>query len=127
MPRLTTAAFAELLQKGRPVPAVLLLGDEPYLRDECRAQLIDKYVVEAARTWALSRFSADRGEVQAAIDQAQTLPMLSPRQLVFLEDAEAIEKLAEKAREQVVQSLEAYLENPAPFTTLVIRGQGSLG
>jgi DNA polymerase-3 subunit delta len=120
MPRLTTAAFAELLQKGRPVPAVLLLGDEPYLRDECRAQLIDKYVVEAARTWALSRFSADRGEVQAAIDQAQTLPMLSPRQLVFLEDAEAIEKLAEKAREQVVQSLEAYLENPAPFTTLVI-------
>jgi DNA polymerase-3 subunit delta len=120
MPRITTAAFAERLQKGKPVPALLLLGDEPYLRDECRAQLIDKYVAEAARTWAVSRFSADRSEVQAAMDQAQTLPMLSPRQLVFLEDAEAIERLGEKAREAAIQSLEAYLENPAPFTTLVI-------
>ena len=120
MPRLTTAAFAERLQKGKPVPAVLLLGDEPYLRDECRAQLIDKYVAEGARTWAVSQFSADRGEVQAAMDQAQTLPMLSPRQLVFLEDAEAIEKLGEKARDGALETLEAYLENPAPFTTLVI-------
>ena len=120
MPRLSAAAFAEHLQKGKPVPALLLLGDEPYLRDECRAQLIDKYVAEAARTWAVSRFSADRSEVQAAMDQAQTLPMLSPRQLVFLEDAEAIERLGEKAREAAIQSLEAYLENPAPFTTLVI-------
>ena len=124
MPRLSAAAFAELLQKGKPVPAVLLLGDEPYLRDECRAQLIDKYVAEAARTWAVSRFSADRGEVQAAMDQAQTFPMLSPLQLVFLEDAEAIEKLGEKAREAAVESLEAYLGNPAPFTILTIEASG---
>jgi DNA polymerase-3 subunit delta len=120
MPRLSTAAFAEHLQKGKPVPALLLLGDEPYLRDECRAQLMDKYVAEAARTWAVSRFSADRSEVEAAMDQARTLPMLSPRQLVFLENTEAIEKLGEKAREVAIQSLEAYLENPAPFTILVI-------
>jgi len=120
MPRLTTAAFADRLQKGKPVPAVLLLGDEPYLRDECRTLLIDKYVAEPARTWAVSRFSAGRGEVKDAMDQAQTLPMLSPRQLVFLEDAEAIEKLGEKARDAAVESLEAYLENPAPFTILVL-------
>ena len=124
MPRLSAAAFAERLQKGKPVPAVLLLGDEPYLRDECRAQLIDKYVAEAARTWAVSRFSADRGEVQAAMDQAQTFPMLSPLQLVFLEDAEAIEELGEKAREAAVESLEAYLGNPAPFTILIIEASG---
>jgi len=120
MPRLTTAAFADRLQKRKPAPAVLLLGAEPYLRDECRALLIDKYVAEAARTWAVSRFSAGRGGVKDAMDQAQTLPMLSPRQLVFLEEAEAIEKLGEKARDAAVESLEAYLENPAPFTILVL-------
>ena len=124
MPRLSAAAFAERLQKGKPVPAALLLGDEPYLRDECRAQLIDKYVAEAARTWAVSRFSADRGELQTAMDQAETLPMLSPLQLVFLEDAEAIEELGEKAREAAVESLEAYLGNPAPFTILIIEASG---
>jgi len=120
MPRVNTDAFLERLEKGRPVPAILLLGDEPYLRDECRKQLIEKYVPEAARTWAVSRFSADSGQTQAASDQAQTLPMLSPQQVVFLEDAEAIDRLGEKARDQAVKALEGYLENPAPFTVLVI-------
>ena len=120
MPKLTTEEFLEKLPKGKPVPAVLLLGDEPYLRDECRKQLIEKYVPEAARTWAISRFSADNGETQAATDQAQTLPMLSPQQVVFLEDAEAIEKLGEKSRDEAVKAIEAYLENPASFTVLVI-------
>ena len=73
------------LKKGKPIPAILLLGEEPYLRDGCRAQLIEQYVSEAARTWAVSRFSAERGDVQAALDQAQTMPMLSPQQVVFIE------------------------------------------
>src|SRR5215471_13932514 len=124
MARLSTDEFLERLQKGKAVPAILLLGDEPYLRDECRKQLMDRYVPEAARAWAVSRFSADNGETQAAADQAQTLPMLSPQQLVFLEDAEAIEKLGEKARDEAVRTLEAYLENPAPFTVLVIEASG---
>jgi DNA polymerase III subunit delta len=124
MPRLSTREFLERLDKGKAVPAVLLLGDEAYLRDECRKQLIEKYVPEAARTWAVSRFSADNGETQAATDQAQTLPMLSPLQVVFLEDAEAIEKLGEKAREEAVATLEAYLGDPAPFTVLVIEAVG---
>ncbi|MGC0774509.1 MAG: DNA polymerase III subunit delta, partial [Candidatus Acidiferrum sp.] len=106
--------------KGKPVPAVLLLGEEPYLRDACRAQLIEKLVPEAARTWAVSRYSAGRGETQAALDQAQTMAMLSPVQVVFLEEAEAIEKLGEKNREEAVAQLAAYLEDPAPFTMLVV-------
>src|SRR5260370_34907947 len=45
--------------------------------------------------------------------------MLSPQQVVFLEDVEAIEKLGEKNRDEAVAQLAAYLENPAPFTVLV--------
>ncbi|MGB8472941.1 MAG: DNA polymerase III subunit delta [Candidatus Acidiferrum sp.] len=112
------------LERGKTVPAVLLLGEEPYLRDACRAQLIAKFVPEAARTWAVSRYSAGRGETQAALDQAQTMAMLSPLQVVFLENAEAIEKLGEKNREEAVAQLGAYLEDPAPFTMLVVEATG---
>jgi DNA polymerase-3 subunit delta len=101
-----------------------LLGEEPYLRDECRKELIERFVPEAARTWAVSRYSAGRGETQAALDQAQTMAMLSPQQVVFLEDAEAIEKLGEKSREEAVAQLGAYLEDPAPFTVLVVEATG---
>jgi DNA polymerase-3 subunit delta len=120
MARVSTEELLARLEKGRPIPTLLLLGEEPYLRDTCRGQLIEKFIPEAARTWAVSRYSADRGETQYALEQAQTLPMLSPLQLVFLEDVEKIEKLGEKYRDAAVDRLEAYLGNPAPFTLLVL-------
>jgi len=120
MPPVSTDELLSRLKKGKPIPAILLLGEEPYLRDICRRQLIDQYVPEAARTWAVSRFSAERGDVQTALDQAQTLPMLSPQQVVFLEEAEAIEEFAEKKRDEAVKQLESYLGDPAPFTVLVM-------
>jgi DNA polymerase-3 subunit delta len=123
MARVNLEQFKERLEKGKVIPALLLLGDEPYLRDACRAALIDKFVPEGARSWAVSRFSADYGETAAALDQAQTLPMLSSQQVVFLEEAEAIEKLGEKAREDAVARIVAYVQDPAPFTVLVIEAE----
>jgi DNA polymerase III subunit delta len=123
MARVSAEEFLEKMDQAKTLPAILLVGDEAYLRDSCRAQLIEKFVPEAARTWAVSRFSAVRGETQAALDQCQTLPMLSTKQVVFLEQAEAIEKLGEKAREESVAGIAAYLEDPAPFTVLVIEAE----
>jgi DNA polymerase III subunit delta len=120
MARISANELLTRLGKGKPIPAVLLLGEEPYLRDSCRTLLIEQYVPDAARAWAVSRYSADRGETQAALEQAQTMAMLSPVQVVFLEDAEAIEGLGEKNRDQAVELLAAYLKDPAPFTVLVM-------
>jgi DNA polymerase III subunit delta len=120
MAQVSTEELLARLEKGKPIPALLLLGEETYLRDTCRGQLIEKFIPEAARTWAVSRYSADRGETQDALEQAQTLPMLAKQQVVFLEDVEKIEKLGEKNRDAAVEQLEAYLGNPAPFTTLVL-------
>jgi DNA polymerase-3 subunit delta len=122
--RVSSEALLARLEKGKLIPALLLLGEERYLRDTCRARLIEKFIPEGARTWAVSRYSADRGETQNAIEQAQTLPMLSSQQVVFLEDLERIEKLGEKNRDAAVEQLEAYLENPAPFTVLVLEATG---
>jgi DNA polymerase-3 subunit delta len=124
MARISSEELVGRLEKGRPVPAILLLGEEPFLRDACRAGLIERYVPEASRTWAVSRYSADRRETQAALDQAQTMAMLSPQQVVFLEDVEAIEKLSEKNRDEAVAQLSTYLEDPAPFTVLVMEATG---
>jgi DNA polymerase-3 subunit delta len=124
MARISPEELVERLVKGKPVPAILLLGEEPYLRDDCRKELIERFVPEASRTWAVSRYSAGRGETQAALDQAQTMAMLSPQQVVFLEDVEAIEKLGEKNRDEAVAQLGTYLEDPAPFTVLVVEATG---
>jgi len=52
------------------------------------------------------------------------MAMLSPVQVVFLEEAEAIETLGEKNRDAAVEQLGAYLEDPAPFTVLVMEATG---
>src|SRR5437867_1295655 len=62
MARISQKELLARLEKGKAIPATLLLGEEPYLRDACRAQLIEKFVPEASRVWAVSRYSADRGK-----------------------------------------------------------------
>src|SRR5437667_850849 len=124
MVRLSAQELLWKLEKGKPIPAILLLGEEPYLRDACRTQLIERFVTEASRTWAVSRYSAERDETQAAFEQAQTFPMLSPQQVVFVEDVQAIEKPGEKHRDEAVAQVGAYLEDPAPFTVLVLEATG---
>src|SRR6516164_2612762 len=86
MARISANELLSRLEKGKPIPAILLLGEEPYLRDRCRALLMERYVPDAARPWAVSRYSADRRETQAALEQAQTMAMLSPVQVVVLEE-----------------------------------------
>jgi DNA polymerase-3 subunit delta len=120
MPHITSENLTARLDKEKPLPALLLLGEEPYIRDTWRVQIVEKLIPDAARDWAVCRYSADRGETQNALEQAQTLPMLSSRQVVFLQDVEKIEKLGEKNRAAAIEQLEAYLENPAPFTLLVL-------
>ncbi len=123
MARVSQQQFLDKLQSGKLIPALVLLGDEPYLRDACRAELIEKFVPEGSRMWGVSRYSADRGETQSAMEQAQSLPMLAQQQVVFLEDVEKIEKLGEKNRDAAVETIEAYLKNPAPFTVLVFEAK----
>ncbi|HXT77914.1 MAG TPA: hypothetical protein VN780_16620, partial [Candidatus Eisenbacteria bacterium] len=91
MPYISAENLTARLDKGKPLPALLLLGEEPYIRDAWRAQIVEKLIPDAARDWAVCRYSADRGETQNALEQAQTLPMLSSRQVIFLQDVEKIE------------------------------------
>src|SRR5260370_39681948 len=97
---------------------MLLLGNESYLRELCRRKISDAYVAEGVRDWGITRFSADDDSISAILNQAQTMPMLAPQQVIFVRDVEAWERLGEGSRDALVKQLLAYLENPAPFSVL---------
>ena len=107
------------LAKGKPIPGILLVGGDSYLRDLCRAKLIDAYVPEGARDWGIRKFSADDDDVSAILGQAQTMPMLAPQQVIFVSDVEAWERLGDDSRDSLVKQLSEYLDRPAPYTVLV--------
>jgi DNA polymerase III delta subunit len=120
MPELSPEKFLDRLASGKPVPAVVLLGTDAYLREKCRTKIVEACVPEGMRDWAVARFSASGGGWSDLFQRAQTMPMLAPRQVLVLEDAESVEKLGEKLREDFLESLEKYFDSPAPFTILVL-------
>jgi DNA polymerase-3 subunit delta len=120
MPQLSAEALASRLAKGNPVPVILLLGEDVYLRAACRDQIVETSVEPAARQWGVSRFSAAEGELAHALGQARMMPMLVPRQVIILSELEGLDRGPEEAREAALADLSEYLSDPAPFTVLLL-------
>jgi DNA polymerase-3 subunit delta len=108
------------LASGKPVPAIVLIGSDAYLRDLCRKQIIEACVPEAARDWAVARVRGDAAGWDEALERVQTMPMLAPRQVIIVEDAQQIEKLGDESRDEIIEALTAYFASPAPFSVLLI-------
>lgn len=116
----TTDQLIARLAAQKPIPVIALIGSDPYLRELCRNKIIDTFTDAASRDWNLSRMSVRSGGWDEVFDRVQTLPMLSQCQVVVVEDVQAIEKLGDESRDQIVKSLEQYLASPAGFTVLVL-------
>lgn len=123
MPEVNVEGLLQRIEKGRPMPAVVLMGADPYLRDRCRNALIDKFVPEGARDWAVLKISAKGDGLHKLLQRAQMAPMLSPRQILILQDAKLLESGSEDTQEAATKALAAYLENPAPFSTVVFEAE----
>jgi DNA polymerase-3 subunit delta len=120
---LTPAGLIQRFRAAKPPLAVVLLGEDVYLRDLCRKTILEVCVPAASRDWAVAAISAKEEGWDAALERARTFPMLSAKQLVILEDAEALESLGEDESSRVADSMAAYLADPAPFTILLIEAR----
>ena len=137
MPDANTARLFQLIAKGEPVAAIVLVGADPYLRDLCRNKVIDAYVPENLRDWALARVDLDGSDWSDLFQRAQTLPMMARCQVVIAKGAETIEIRAKAGadvddddddsdsagegdeRKETLKALADYLDSPAPFTVIV--------
>ncbi len=85
--------------------------------------MIEASIEPAARSWGVSRYSAEGGEFAGALAQARTVPMLAHRQVVIVTEAEALEKMPEGRRQAEMQDLADYFADPAPFTSLILEAK----
>jgi hypothetical protein len=80
MPKIETAELLDRLAKGKPMPGILLLGQESYLRDLCRKAIIEAVLPEDAREWGVVRCDASEDEFSSILALAATPSLLAPRQ-----------------------------------------------
>ncbi len=129
MPVATPAAVRKQIAAGTADPLYLVLGDDEIDKSALAAEFAE-LVEEGLRAFNVERVSAgdwttgDRllagvAELTAA---ARTLPMMSPRRVVILTQAEValVPKRESDAADRAVTALAALLEAPEPQTTLVL-------
>jgi DNA polymerase-3 subunit delta len=124
MAEITPEKLIERLAHGKAIGAVVLVGTDPYLRDMCRKRIVEAFVPEGSREWAVTRISARESGWDEILQRAGTLPMFAPRQVIVVEDAESLEKLGEENRTKAIEALEEYLDSPSPMTVLVLQALG---
>jgi len=124
MPEMTAERLFQMLaapQARKPkLGCVVLAGEDAYLRDFSRKGIVEACFPEGAPEWAVVRASLREEGLDRILSMAQSYPMLAPRQVIFALDLEALEELDDPAREAARERLAVYLEDPAPFTVLVL-------
>jgi len=108
------------IEDGRIEPLYLFVGEEQYLQEQA-LRLLSETVDEALRLFNISVYSigSDNGtgsKTTAAmvIDAANQMPMMSARRVVVVRDFD-------KIKEDEQGAVFAYLNDPAPLTTMVFQ------
>lgn len=136
------AEVRKQIKSGKTRPLYLLEGDDLQSRHDLAlefAGLVDEglqaFNVESCYANEASNASARDQLIGSLLSTARTLPMMAPRRVVIVHEAERLlaprrgkneddspaEEVARKGKRGAtpVEELEAYLEHPEPMTTLV--------
>ena len=120
MPALTAAALRKQIASGETAPLYALVGADEVEKSAVAAQFIDM-VDEGLRAFNVDRLYGGDTRVDTLIDSANTLPMMVPRRVVVLLEAEKllIPRRESKAAEEDQERLEAFLGDPSPHASVV--------
>ncbi len=108
------AEFTAAIRKAKKAPAYFLRGPERYLHEVCREAVV-KAVPAEAREWCLVEVEFEPGGLAREVEGANQMPMLGGHRYFYFSDPEDFEH----ASDDDTRALEAYLDRPSPFTTVV--------
>ncbi|HVH25816.1 MAG TPA: DNA polymerase III subunit delta [Vicinamibacterales bacterium] len=128
MPVATPAAVRKQIKSGSPAPLYLLLGDDDIEKSALAAEFAE-LVEEDLRAFNVERIhagdmtSGDKlAEGVGALSSAvRTLPMMAPRRVVIVTQAEwlLVPKRESETATRALDRLETLFKQPEPHTTLV--------
>jgi DNA polymerase III delta subunit len=111
---MTPAEFIAAVRKKKLSPAYFLRGPDRFLQEECRKALVNSIPAEA-RQWCLMEIEFEASRLAKDLEGAEQMPMLGGHSFFFFSDTEDFKHAAEEDYE----ALQAYLQRPSPFATLV--------
>src|SRR5262245_64427680 len=120
MPIISRAALKTHIAAGDTGPLYVLLGDDDGEKSAVAAEFAEM-VDEGLRAFSVDRLFGAEVKAEDLIDAAATLPMMSPRRIVIVFNAERllIPKREGKAADAEQEKLEAFVGRPPGHATVV--------
>lgn len=101
----------------------LLYGTESFLLNETYERIIRIVLSEEEREFNLSIYDCEETPVEAAIEDAETLPFFGEKRVVLIKNPYFL--TAEKGKEKIehnLKKIEAYIASPSPFSVVIFAG-----
>jgi DNA polymerase III subunit delta len=120
LPPLTTAILRKQLAAGETDPLYMLVGADDLEKSAVAAEFAEM-VEEDLRAFNVERMYGGETKVDALIDAVSTLPMMAPRRVVVVAEAEKllIPKRESKASDAEQERLEEFIKDPPSHATVV--------
>jgi DNA polymerase-3 subunit delta len=120
MPVVSRAALKKHIAAGDTAPLYVLLGDDDSEKSAVATEFAEM-VEEGLRAFSVDRLFGAEIKADDLFDAAATLPMMAPRRVVIVFDAERllIPKREGKAADLEQERLEAFVKNPPAHATVV--------
>ena len=120
MPPLTTTILRKQLSAGDTDPLYMLVGADDLEKSAVAAEFAEM-VEEDLRAFNVERMYGAETKVDALIDAASTLPMMAPRRVIVIAEAEKllIPKRESKASDAEQERLEEFIKDPPAHATIV--------
>ncbi|WP_042354995.1 DNA polymerase III subunit delta [Bacillus rubiinfantis] len=109
------------IQQQEIAPIYLIYGTEAFLINETKNILLKELLTEEETDFNFAVYDLEETPIEMAIEDAETFPFFGERKLLFLHNPAFL--TAEKSKDKVEHNLsrfEAYIQQPAPYTVMVI-------
>jgi DNA polymerase III subunit delta len=102
---------------GKARAGYVLVGDEIFLQDRCRAAVIKSFVPAELRDFCLSDLDLATTSIFEVLDRAQTPSLMAPFQVIFIRNVRQL--YTRGAKKEEFAALERYFCSPNPQALLL--------
>lgn len=108
------------IKHGDVSPVYLLYGSEKYQIKKFTTLLEEQLLQKEDRDFAIVNYDLGDTPLQVVIEEAETVPFMVPRKLIFVRDASVFTAGKENGKiEHRIEVLLEYMKNPAEYSILI--------
>jgi DNA polymerase-3 subunit delta len=115
--RFVTEIEAAAKGTGSLKPGYVLVGDEVFLSDRCRAAVLKAFVPQELKDFCLSDLDLAGTSIFEVLDRAQTPSLMSPFQVIFVRNVKQL--YTRGAKKDEFAALDRYFRSPNPQALLI--------